>query len=104
MFVSSMLDRRKIAKKVSNWAPELQHFNLHRQWIRGEANILADAPSRAPEEMLARRLPIPTGPVMDIVRRMYGGFDDLDGEVSKVADKLGPWSPVDKAVETFAPA
>ena len=49
MFVSSMLDNRRIAKKVSNWALELQHFNIHRQWIRGEANILSDAPSRAPE-------------------------------------------------------
>ena len=29
---------------------ELQQYNISRVWIRGEANILADAPSRAPAD------------------------------------------------------
>ena len=59
LFAESMLDNRRIAKKVSNWALELQCFNIVRIWIRGQANILADAPSRAPWECaLAKHLPI----------------------------------------------
>ena len=49
---------------MSNWALELQGFDVIRVWIRGEANILADAPSRAPwEAALAMHLPIPDMPV-----------------------------------------
>ena len=45
---------------MSNWALELQQFDIVRVWIRGEANILGDAPSRAPwESELAGHLPIP---------------------------------------------
>ena len=95
MFLSSMLDNRRIAKKVSNWALELQQFNLERNWIRGEANILADAPSRAPVDTLKRWLPIPTGPVMDIIRRMYGGFEDLEKDVQQLGEPLGEWTPME---------
>ena len=50
LLAESMLDNRRLAKKVSNWALELQSFNIVRIWIRGQANILVDAPSRAPWE------------------------------------------------------
>ena len=90
-----MLDNRRIAKKVSNWALELQQFNLERHWIRREANILADAPSRAPVDTLKRWLPIPTGPVMDVIRRMYGGFEDLEKEVQQLGEPLGEWKPME---------
>ena len=102
MFLSSMLDNRRIAKKVSNWALELQQFNLERNWIRGEANILGDAPSRAPVDTLMRWLPIPTGPVMDVVRRIYGGFEDLEKEIRKMGEPLGEWKPLGATPEIIA--
>ncbi|MCP4193147.1 MAG: hypothetical protein GY768_21255, partial [Planctomycetaceae bacterium] len=46
IFEDAQLDNRRRSKKLSNWALELQHFDIVRVWIRGEANILADAPSR----------------------------------------------------------
>ena len=89
MFQSAALDNRRIAKNVSNWATELPHFDLERQWIRGEAHILGDAPSRAPEEMdLWRRyLPIPSGPVHDIVSRIYSGWDQLNHACTSMAPR-----------------
>ena len=50
LFSEAQLDNRRRSKKMSNWALDLQHFDLDRVWIRGEANILGDAPSRAPWE------------------------------------------------------
>ena len=59
VFSDAQLDNRRRSKKMSNWALALQQFNIDRVWLRGEANILADAPSRAPwEEKLAQFLPI----------------------------------------------
>ena len=48
IFSDAQLDNRRRSKKMSNWALELQQFNIERIWIRGEANRIADAPSRAP--------------------------------------------------------
>ena len=57
---------------MSNWALELQWFDLVRVWIRGEANILADVLSRARwEAALAMRLPIPDMPIRDLVNKLY---------------------------------
>jgi hypothetical protein len=50
LFTKAQLDNMRRSKKMSNWALELQQFDIVRVWIRGEANILADAPSRAPWE------------------------------------------------------
>ena len=86
LFVHSMLDNRRIAKKVSNWALELQCFNIVRIWIRGEANILSDAPSRAPwENELAKHLVIPDDPVRQLIRDMYRA----PGQVDEVVERLG---------------
>jgi len=66
IFTDAQLDNRRRSKKMSNWALELQSFGIVRVWIRGEANILADAPSRAPwEARLAQFLPIPDMPVRE---------------------------------------
>ena len=60
LFTEAQLDNRRRRKKMSSWALELQQFNISRVWIRGEANILADAPSRAPwEAATARHHPNP---------------------------------------------
>ena len=69
---------------MSNWALELQQFDIERIWIRGEANILADAPSRAPwEAALAQFLPIPDMPVRDLVHKMYQDPEEVEELVSK---------------------
>ncbi len=55
-----------------NWALELQQFDIVRVWVRGEAIILAGAPSRAPwEAEMARHLPIPYLPLLEIIQQMY---------------------------------
>ena len=48
LFSEAQLDNRRRSKKMSNWTLALQCYDLVRVWIRGEANILGDAPSRAP--------------------------------------------------------
>ena len=64
---------------MSNWALELQGFDIIRVWIRGEANILADAPSRAPwDNELARNMPIPDMPVRELVNMMYKAPEELE--------------------------
>ena len=57
---------------MSNWALDLQWYDLVRVWIRGEANILGDAPGRAPwKTELAQHLPSPDKPVRELVHQMY---------------------------------
>ena len=85
---------------MSNWALELQGFDIVRVWIRGEANILSDAPSRAPwESALARHLPIPDMPVRELVRKMHREPDGLDLLVlERKVVMLGPqaeWQPIE---------
>ena len=83
---------------MSNWALELQQFNIERIWIRGEANILADAPSRAPwEEKLAQFLPIPDMPVRDLVIKLYQAPDEVEELVSRRRQVLTgeqEWTPL----------
>ena len=66
---------------MSTWALDLQWYHMVRVWIRGEADILGDAPSEAPwETQLAQHVPIPDRPVHELVRNIYqapGGFDLL---------------------------
>ena len=50
IFSYAQLDNRRRSKNMSNWALELQQFDILRIWIRGEANILGDTPNRAPWE------------------------------------------------------
>ena len=100
LFTEAQLDNRKRSKKMSNWALELHGFDIVRVWIRGEANILGDAPSRAPwEDRLARHLPIPDMPVRDLVRKMYQDPDGLDLLVkSRAVDDQGvelQWEPIE---------
>ena len=84
---------------MSKWALELQGFDVIRVWIRGEANILADAPSRAPwESALAMHLPIPDMPVRDLVAAMYKSPEQLTVWVQDRKEQmLGPspeWRPI----------
>jgi hypothetical protein len=96
IFSDAQLDNRRRSKKMSNWALELQQFNIERIWIRGEANILADAPSRAPwEETLAQFLPIPDMPVRDLIIKLYQAPGEVEDLVSRRRDALTgdkPWA------------
>merc|ERR1711884_142124 len=84
IFSEAQLDNRRRSKKMSNWALELQQFNIERIWIRGEANILADAPSRAPwESKFVQFLPISDMPVRDLVRQLYQNPDGVEELVSR---------------------
>ena len=98
LFVRSMLDNRRIAKKVSNWALELQCFNIVRIWIRGEANILSDAPSRAPwENELAKHLVIPDDPVRQLIKDLYG--EDLgaqDRRYDELESRAPEWRQINR--------
>ena len=70
---------------MSNWVLELQGFDFVRLWIRGEANILADAPSRAPwENVMARHLPIPDMPVRELIKKMH---QDPEGMILLMEDR-----------------
>ena len=98
IFSDAQLDNRRRSKKLSNWALELQQFNIDRVWIRGEAIILADAPSRAPwEARLAQFLPIPDMPVRDLVVQMYQdpeGVEELVSKRRKVLTGDQPFEPL----------
>jgi hypothetical protein len=97
LFSEAQLDNRRRSKKMSNWALELQAFDLVRVWIRGEANILAGAPSRAPwESHLAKYLPIPDMPVRDLIVAMYQTLEMVEDLVSRRRKTLtgdAPWVP-----------
>jgi len=69
-----------------------------RIWVRDEANILADAPSRAPwEAALAKHLPIPDLPVRELVRKMYQepkALKDLVSQRRSVLTGEAEWTPL----------
>ena len=91
IFTEAQLDNRRRSKKMSNWALELQGFDIVRIWIRGEANILADAPSRAPwESALAQYMPIPDQPVRQIVKQIYQDPDALVPLLEERAKVINP--------------
>ena len=99
LFSEAQLDNRRRSKKMSNWALELQGFDIVRVWIRGEANILVDAPSRAPwDNELARNMPIPDMPVRELVNMMYKAPEELELLVTLRKDVLlgegSEWKPI----------
>ena len=93
---------------MSNWALELQALDTVRIWIRGEANILGDAPSRAPwEHEMAQHLPIPEWPVRDLVRMTHQDPDALeDLMLQRKEVLLGDvgWAPLVANDEVRGPA
>ena len=105
LFSEAQLDNRRRSKKMSNWALELQGFDIVRVWIRGEANILSDAPSRAPwESAMAKHLPIPDEPVRELVNRLYQAPEALEALIAarKRDVHLEEWRPLD-VEEELAP-
>jgi hypothetical protein len=98
LYTEALLDNRRISKEMSNWALELQDFNIIRIWIRGELNVLGDAPSRAPwENALADQLPIPDAPLREIIAKIYKQPPEFEREVQTVAMKRNlpkEWVPL----------
>jgi hypothetical protein len=106
LFTEAQLGNRRRIKQMSNWALELQQFNIVRVWIRGEANILADAPSRAPwEAEMARHLPIPDMPLRELIKQMYVSPESWAALVASKAEKLNlaEWQTLERQYhpETF---
>ena len=50
LFSEAQLDNGRRSQKMANWALDLQRYDLVCVWIRGEADSLGDALSRAPWE------------------------------------------------------
>ena len=106
LYTEAQLDNRRRSKKMSNWALELQQYNIVRSWIRGEANILADAPSRAPwEAALARHLPIPDLPLRELIRKMYASPDAWAQLVHKRTQdiNLDEWNTLEQQLHPGVP-
>ena len=84
---------------MSNWVLDLSVYDLNRVWIRGEANILADAPSRAPwEAELARNLPIPDLPLRELIKQMFvspEAWEKMVGE-EKTRMNLDEWNALEQ--------
>ena len=99
LYHEALIDNRRIAKKMLNWALEIQHFNIVRVWIRGEANILADAPSRAPWGCkLMEHLPLADMPLRELIRKMYREPEAFERDVEAARQKKGQtaeWKPMD---------
>ena len=80
---------------------KLQVFNIVRIWIRGETNILADAPSRAPADVkTVRNLPVPNMELKDLLRYMYQEPEEFERLVQERAKTMG----LDTGVEVPATA
>ena len=106
LYSEAQLDNRRRSKKMSNWALELQQYNISRVWIRGEANILADAPSRAPwEAEMARHLPIPDLPLRELIRQMYTSPEAWSKLVHDRSKKLNldEWQELEMELHPHAP-
>ena len=64
---------RRISKKLLRQAVELGELGIERVYLDGQSNILGDGPSRAPcDREAARNLPVPLGPIKDIIKQMFG--------------------------------
>ena len=68
-------------------------------WLRGEADILADAPSRAPwESKLMENLPLADLPLRESIQEMYRQPVDFEADVFATVKKRGlspTWSPIE---------
>ena len=92
---------------MSNWVLDLSIYDLKRVWIRGEANILGDAPSRNPvENAIAKNLPLPDMEIREFIRKMYMTPEDLElmtkGKATKLGLEVGDLPPVERRVARLA--
>ena len=91
LFTNSLLGSRRVSKKLLRWSLDLEEYGtrLVRQWIRGADNILADSPSRNPEDRdAAKALVVPGGPIKNIIEKMFRAPDALEQEIREVVGSL----------------
>ena len=63
---------KRVTKKLLKICVELDELNLERVYLGGEFSVLADAPSRAPQDReVARNLPVPLEPIKSVAHRMF---------------------------------
>ena len=92
---------RRISKKLVRIAIELEPLGIERLYIAGSQNILGDAPSRAPADRKgARNLPIPLGPIRDLIKKMLWAPEELAGDVQARVPELQIATP---GVLTYLP-
>ena len=64
--------------------------SVHRLWIDGKNNVLADSGSRAPWEfVVAKHLPVPEQPIRDTIIKMFRDPKGLDKQVDKRKAEMG---------------
>ena len=67
---------------------------MERVYIKGEDNVLGDAPSRAPaDRAVARNLAIPLQPIKKTMHRMFWAPDELAGSTATRLKQLKIESP-----------
>ena len=74
IFTDSLFANKRISKKLLRWALDLEDLGSRvvRVWLRGEDNILGDAPSRNPEDRdVLHTLRVPGGPVRRVIEQMF---------------------------------
>ena len=79
------LKSRRASNKLLNWEADSQELlaNVVRVWIDGKYNVLPDVGSRLPwETALAKHLPVPHGPLVDLVRKLFTSPDESAKEVA----------------------
>ncbi|CAK0788156.1 unnamed protein product, partial [Prorocentrum cordatum] len=92
--------KNRATKKLMAWVAEAQDTlaNAPRAWIAGEANVLADAGSRAPwQSRVGSHLAIPASsarPVRDFVEKPFAHPDDLPQKIEQRRRDMGlePWA------------
>ena len=93
-FRSKIQPTRRVSKKLLKMCIELEPLGIERVYLAGDANILGDAPSRAPaDRALARNLPVPLGAIRDTIHRMFWAPDEVAGDTKKRLQELGIENP-----------
>ena len=82
-FRAKVTPSRRISKKLLRIAIELEPLGIERLYLAGDQNVLGDAPSRAPaDRAVARNLPIPLGPIRDLIKKMFWEPKELSGDIA----------------------
>ena len=92
-----VLRTRRASKKLLNWVADSQELlaNVVRVWIDGKLNVLPDVGSRLPwESAVSKHLPVPHGPLIDFIRKLFTSPDELANDVARTYREsgVGSWN------------
>lgn len=79
LFTDALFANKRISKKLLRWTLDLEELGSRvvRVWLRGEDNILGDAPSRHPADRdVLKNMKVPGGPIRRVVEQMFTKPDD----------------------------